>query len=144
MQWIMGSWTSRRMVIHTCLQTFMTCFSIRILSFTQTFSGSICLPFLPALYFPVFSCYRISSQTHLSHSTPVSFIVLLFQYCCFQLIFPMVTAALASQNSQQVWASEKQPWLLPMCAILITSVACTSTDGTCWSINKCLPYCSKL
>lgn len=72
--------------------------------------------------------------------TPLSFIVLLFQYCCFQLIFPM-----ASQKSQQDRASRKQCYLLPTYAILITSVTCRSTD---WYLLKYkqthLPCCSEL
>lgn len=132
-------------MIPTCLQIFMTRSSIRISSFTQTFSGSVCFPFLPALHFSAFTSYGNSFQTHLWHPHPSFFFYASFSILHFQLIFPMATVVLAYQKSQQVRASGKQHCLLPTCAILITSVACRSTD---WYLLKYkqthLSHCSEV
>lgn len=67
-------------------------------------------------------------------------------------MFPMASAALASQKSKKDRDSGKHCCLLPMCAILITCMACRPTDQhmlkykhthlPCCRELECESYCS--
>lgn len=131
MQWVMDSRTPRRMVIPMYLQIFVSCSSIRISSFTQTFSGSVWFPFSPVMYLTVFTSCRNSFQTRLA--SPPLFLSL----CCF---FNISVPNFSSQWQQVLWLPRRASKVGPQ----ENNVACCPRlsssfylwTGTCWNINK--------
>lgn len=132
MQWVMDRWTSRRMMIPTCLQIFMMRSSIRISSFTQTFSGSECFPFLPALHFSGFTSYRNSFQTWSLASPP------LFLLLCF--FFNIAVSNWSSQwpprRANKTGPQENNATCYPHMPSSSHLWPADQLTGTCWSINK--------